>query len=109
MKLGRKLIRANSVIFVDSAKIMGAASQLLFFDTFSHELVDELNLDLVQFPSPVIVDEVRVIPLNALVQANFPGGMSMRMGATNPTRFRLEFYVNDLTKPGVSPQPGLSG
>jgi hypothetical protein len=47
--------------------------QLLFFDTFSHEIVEELNLDLVQFPNPVIVEEVRVIPLGAKVQANFPG------------------------------------
>ena len=34
-------------------------TQLLFFDTFSHEAVEELNLDLVQFPSPVVVEEVR--------------------------------------------------
>jgi hypothetical protein len=81
---------------------MGTKSQLLFFDTFTHEVVEELNLDLVQFPSPVIVEEVRVIPLGARVQANFPGGMSMRLGATNPKRFTLEFFVNDLTKPGVS-------
>ena len=26
----------------------GASSQLLFFDTFSHEVIEELNLDLVQ-------------------------------------------------------------
>ena len=76
------------------------AGQLLFFDTFSHEVVEELNLDLVQFPSPVIVEEVRVIPLGARVQANFPGGV--RLGATNPTRFKLEFFVNDLGKPGAA-------
>ncbi|CAB4066312.1 VIRMA [Lepeophtheirus salmonis] len=77
-------------------------SELLFFDTFSHESPpeEELNLDLVQFPSPVVVDEVRVIPLGARVQANFPGGV--RLGATNPTKFDLEFFVNDLTKPGSS-------
>ena len=74
--------------------------ELLFFDTFSHEVVEELNLDLVQFPSPVIVEEVRVIPLGARVQANFPGGV--RLGATNPTRFKLEFFVNDLGKPGAA-------
>ncbi len=42
-------------------------TQLLFFDTFSHEVLEELNLDLVQFPSPVVVEEVRVIPLGAQV------------------------------------------
>jgi hypothetical protein len=54
----------------------------------------------VQFPSPVIVEEVRVIPLGARVQANFPGGV--RLGATNPAQFKLEFFVNDLSKSGAS-------
>ena len=53
-----------------------------------------------QFPSPVIVDEVRIIPLGARVQANFAGGV--RLGATNPTRFDLECFVNDLSTPGAS-------
>ncbi len=43
-------------------------TQLLFFDTFSHDAGEELNLDLVQFPSPVVVEEVRVIPLGAQVR-----------------------------------------
>ena len=77
-----------------------STSDLLFFDTFSHEASEELNLDLVQFPSPVVVQEVRVIPLGARVQANFAGGV--RLGATNPTAFRLEFFVNDLGRPGAS-------
>ena len=57
--------------------------QLLFFDTFSHDNVagvgakPELNLDLVQFPSPVYVSEVRVIPLGSRVTANFPGGVRL--------------------------------
>ena len=54
----------------------------------------------VQFPTPVIVEEVRVIPLGARVQANFPGGV--RLGATNPAQFNLEFFVNDLSKSGAS-------
>ena len=77
-------------------------SQLLFLDTFSHEEVD-LNLDLVQFPSSVIVEEVRVIPLNGKVHVNFPGGKAnMRLGATLPNKFTLEFFVNDLMKPTAS-------
>ena len=44
----------------------------------------------------MIVEEVRVIPLGARVQANFPGGV--RLGATNPAQFNLEFFVNDLSK-----------
>ena len=43
---------------------------------------------------------MRVIPLGARVQANFPGGV--RLGATNPTSFNLEFFVNDLGSPGAS-------
>jgi len=79
--------------------------QLLFFDTFSHDTLavagtGELNLDLVQFPSPVYVSEVRVIPLGSKVKANFPGGV--RLGATNPNKFDLEFFVNNLKAPGAS-------
>ena len=78
--------------------------QLLFFDTFSHDAgigaKPELNLDLVQFPSPVYVSEVRVIPLGSRVTANFPGGV--RLGATNPSSFQLEFFVNNLKAPGAS-------
>lgn len=75
--------------------------QLLFFDTFSHDTSGgDLNLDLVQFPSPVRVREVRIIPLGARVSANFPGGV--RLGATNPAKFDLEFFVNNLRAAGAS-------
>ena len=75
---------------------------LLFFDTFSHDVAGagDLNLDLVQFPSPVLVSELRIIPLGARVQANFPGGV--RLGATNPTQFTIDFFVNDLSRPGAA-------
>ncbi|KAL1500859.1 hypothetical protein ABEB36_006283 [Hypothenemus hampei] len=74
--------------------------ELLFFDTFAHDSTEEVNLDLVQFPKPVYVSEVRIIPLGARVQADFPGGV--RLGATNPSQFEIEFFVNDLGKPGAS-------
>lgn len=67
----------------------------------------ELNLDLVQFPKPVYVTEVRIIPLGARVQADFPGGV--RLGATNPSQFSIEFFVNDLGKPGASTFESLGG
>uniref|UniRef100_T1IEL7 VIR_N domain-containing protein n=1 Tax=Rhodnius prolixus TaxID=13249 RepID=T1IEL7_RHOPR len=73
--------------------------ELLFFDTFSHESSEEINLDLVQFPKPIYIGEVRIIPLGARVQADFPGGV--RLGATNPSQFKIEFFVNDLSKPGA--------
>lgn len=72
--------------------------ELLFFDTFSHENNNELNLDLVQFPKPVYITELRIIPLGARVEADFRGGV--RLGATNPSAFEIDFFVNDLTKPG---------
>ncbi|XP_047027227.1 protein virilizer homolog isoform X2 [Helicoverpa zea] len=73
---------------------------LLFFDTFSHDTSEELNLDLVQFPKSVYVREIRIIPLGARVEGDFPGGV--RLGATNPTKFHIDFFVNDLSKPGAS-------
>lgn len=73
---------------------------LLFFDTFSHDTSEELNLDLVQFPKSVFVREIRIIPLGARVEGDFPGGV--RLGATNPTQFHIDFFVNDLSKPGAS-------
>ncbi|VVD05210.1 unnamed protein product, partial [Leptidea sinapis] len=74
-------------------------ADLLFFDTFSHDTSEELNLDLVQFPKSVFVTEIRIIPLGARVEGDFPGGV--RLGATNPTKFHIDFFVNDLSKPGA--------
>lgn len=55
---------------------------------------------MVQFPQPVYITEVRIIPLGARVQADFPGGV--RLGATNPSKFHIHLFVNDLSKPGAS-------
>ncbi|XP_065211806.1 protein virilizer [Planococcus citri] len=79
---------------------MAEYPELLFFDTFSHGSTQELNLDLVQFTNPVYVTEIRIIPLGARVQADFPGGV--RLGATNPSEFSIEFFVNDLSTPGAT-------
>lgn len=53
-----------------------------------------------QFPKSVFVREIRIIPLGARVEGDFPGGV--RLGATNPTKFHIDFFVNDLSKPGAS-------
>ncbi|KAL1462645.1 hypothetical protein WDU94_014466, partial [Cyamophila willieti] len=71
--------------------------QLLFFDTFSHETSDDLKIDLVQFPKPLYITEIRIIPLGARVQADFPGGV--RLGATNPSQFTIDFFINDFNNP----------
>lgn len=70
-------------------------------------MFQEINLDLVQFPQPVYVTEVRIIPLGARVQADFPGGV--RLGATNPSQFQIDFFVNDLGKRGASTFETLGG
>ncbi|XP_058176477.1 protein virilizer [Anopheles ziemanni] len=80
--------------------------ELLFFDTFSHDGYEQ-NLDLVQFPKPVFITEVRIIPLGARVHADFPGGV--RLGATNPSNFNIELFVNDLSKPGAPVFESLGG
>lgn len=51
-----------------------------------------INLDLVQFNEVVVVHEMRVIPLGAKVEIN-PCGP--RLGATNPSAFHVEAYVNN--------------
>ncbi|CAD5117787.1 DgyrCDS6539 [Dimorphilus gyrociliatus] len=71
-----------------------AKTELLFIDTFSHSSSDAINLDLIQFIRPVVVKEVRVIPLGTRVQADIPGGI--RLGATNPSQFDLDIFVNNL-------------
>jgi len=75
-------------------------SELVFFDTFSHDSTEETNLDLVQFKNPVIIKEIRIIPLGAKVEADFPNGW--RLGATNPSSFNVLFYINDLSKSSIN-------
>ncbi|KAL9875673.1 VIR_N domain-containing protein isoform 2-T2 [Glossina fuscipes fuscipes] len=97
------LVNKSIIKTLKSVSIMGEAediSELLFFDTFSHEIDTDINLDLVQFPKPVYITQVRIIPLGARVQADFPGGV--RLGATNPSKFEIEFFVNDLDMTGAS-------
>jgi len=39
--------------------------------------LQELNVDLVQFPRAVLVSEVRVVPLGTRVQVDVPGGVRL--------------------------------
>lgn len=43
-----------------------------------------------------MIDLIRIVPLGQKVEAKIPGGV--RLGATNPSKFKLDFFVNDLTK-----------
>lgn len=69
---------------------------LLFFDTFSHSGSEKDNFDLVQFPSPVVIDLIKIVPLGQPIEAKIPG--NVRLGATNPSNCELEFFINDLSK-----------
>ena len=53
-----------------------------------------------QFPRPVVIAEIRVVPLQTRIQADVPGGV--RLGATCPASFKLEIFVNNLSKPNNS-------
>lgn len=72
------------------------SEDLLFFDTFSHSGQERDNFDLVQFPSPVVIDLIKIVPLGQPIEAKIPG--NVRLGATNPSNCELEFFINDLTK-----------
>ncbi|CRK91162.1 CLUMA_CG004847, isoform A, partial [Clunio marinus] len=83
---------------LSNSKILNLCLYFIEFENhFSGDGIwEKLNLDLVQFPSPVYINEIRIIPLGARVQADFPGGGN-RLGATNPSQFDIEFFVNDLS------------
>lgn len=72
------------------------SEDLLFFDTFSHSGSEKDNFDLVQFPSPVVIDLIKIVPLGQPIEAKIPG--NVRLGATNPSNCELEFFINDLSK-----------
>ncbi|XP_022083896.1 protein virilizer homolog [Acanthaster planci] len=72
--------------------------ELLFCDTFSHENKEDLNLDLVQFPWPVCISEVRVIPRAMVAHPELQD--QGRLGETSPSTFKLELFINNLNKPG---------
>lgn len=57
-------------------------------------------MDLVQFTQPVYITEIRIIPLGARVSSD--SSSFIRLGATNPSKFNVDFFVNDLRKPGAS-------
>lgn len=85
--------------------------ELIFFDTFSHDLhevswiktanqhlgdakimfLQKLNLDLVQFTNPVYISEIRIIPLGARVQADFPGmsTSNIKLASTKNHNFQV--------------------
>ncbi|KAK6982141.1 protein virilizer [Biomphalaria glabrata] len=83
------------------AAATGKEMKLLFFDTLHHgNSKEELNLDLIQFSKPVVVHELRVVPLKTYVELNI--GKGLRLGGTLPAEFKLDVFVNNLEKPKSS-------
>ncbi|KAK0061734.1 protein virilizer, partial [Biomphalaria pfeifferi] len=83
------------------ASATGKEMKLLFFDTLHHgNSKEELNLDLIQFSKPVVVHELRVVPLKTYVELNI--GKGLRLGGTLPAEFKLDVFVNNLEKPKSS-------
>ncbi|XP_067052413.1 protein virilizer homolog isoform X1 [Acropora muricata] len=70
---------------------------LLFCDTFSHPENEEMHLDLVSFPRPVCVQEVRVIPAGHRVHAAV--SEREKMGETHPPSFKLDLFIRNLDRP----------
>ncbi|XP_066019327.1 protein virilizer homolog isoform X2 [Pocillopora verrucosa] len=70
---------------------------LLFCDTFSHPENEEMHLDLISFPRPVCIQEVRVIPAGHRVHAAV--SEREKMGETHPPSFKLDLFIRNLDRP----------
>ncbi|XP_065064273.1 protein virilizer homolog [Rhopilema esculentum] len=72
---------------------------LLFFDTFQHAgELEEMHLDLVGFPRPVAIQEVRVIPHGCRIHTEIKD----KFGETSPSSFKLETFVKNLNRPNAT-------
>ena len=80
-------------------------SQLVFANYFFHSsatdvtinaLSNNINLDAVEFPRPVIITEIRLIPKDK--QIHIPDGKENTLfGCTYPSKFELDIFCNDVT------------
>ncbi|KAI6657751.1 hypothetical protein LOD99_495 [Oopsacas minuta] len=69
---------------------------LLFCHTFNHTedhiSEEDLKMDMVTFPYPVYITELRIIPINH----RSPEGMGKQMGQTQPSESELTIYVDNV-------------
>ncbi|KAL5264892.1 hypothetical protein ACHWQZ_G005844 [Mnemiopsis leidyi] len=64
-------------------------SYLLFYDTFEHtEHVEESQIDMISFNTPVILHEIRVVPKGVAGHPAAP-----MKGETSPDTFTLDFFA----------------
>ena len=80
-------------------------SQLIFADVFFHqsatdvtinEFNDHQNMDMVQFQTPVIVEEIRIIPNEKKVYIpNFKNDRIL-YGRTRPQKFDIDIFCNNV-------------
>ena len=69
---------------------------LLFCHTFSHTedhiSEEDLKMDMVTFPYPVYITELRIIPMDH----RSPEGKGQQMGRTQPSESELTIYVDNV-------------
>lgn len=53
-------------------------------------------MDIINFNCEIAVKEIRIIPLGAKVEVSAVG---TRLGATNPSSFHIEAFVNNRREP----------
>ena len=74
--------------------------QLLCIDTYFHSW--NMHMDAVQFPTPVIIEEVRLIPKQQKIYT-YPALRDPQavVGFTNPKKFDLQLFCNDVNDPAA--------
>ncbi|XP_050427454.1 protein virilizer-like [Adelges cooleyi] len=67
---------------------------LITFETFSHAFPrsNEICYDVMRFDYPVQLSEIRIIP-SSMVMNTSSGEVP---GSTNPTKFSVQFYINNI-------------
>lgn len=74
---------------------MGSAErELLFYETFNHEGSQELHVDLIRFPLPVVVKEVRIVSSETKACSELT-----KISRTTPSSFSLDIFCNDSSNP----------
>ncbi|KAJ8041906.1 Protein virilizer-like [Holothuria leucospilota] len=66
------------------------SKELLFCSTFCHDEEDQVQLDLIQFPYPVNINELRVVPRGQWAHQKLEE--DMHYGQTQPSSLKVEFF-----------------
>uniref|UniRef100_UPI00358F68B1 protein virilizer homolog isoform X3 n=1 Tax=Myxine glutinosa TaxID=7769 RepID=UPI00358F68B1 len=85
---------------MDSFIMAGLHVELLFCDTFKHQAPENGQVDMVHFPCPVLIQELRVIPHGVRAHSNLPDICAY--GETMPHSFHLDFFFSSPNKPNLA-------